>query len=176
MLIGTTQNVIRAGLRAFEVACKPLLAHINQVEIIGVLEGLEHSYLALIFAVGVMRECGLLRYSPTGHASLMKSSSDDMLDLLLSEDSEEGRRARELLLHNTQLNSSSPPTSVRSWDCDSSSSPRGLNGAATGPSDDISLTENLTANERQGQSSDSAPFSSSGGVLCILECHIASSS
>ncbi|CDJ66436.1 hypothetical protein, conserved [Eimeria necatrix] len=113
---------------------------------------------------------------PTGHASLMKSSSDDMLDLLLSEDSEEGRRARELLLHNTQLNSSSPPISVRSWDCDSSSSPRGLSGAATEPSDDISLTENLTANERQGQSSDSAPFSSSGGVLCILECHIASSS
>lgn len=42
----------------------------------------------------------------------MKVQSDDALDALLTEDTEEGRRTRELVLHNTELNSASPPSST----------------------------------------------------------------
>ncbi|KFG28672.1 hypothetical protein TGMAS_311480 [Toxoplasma gondii MAS] len=41
---------------------------------------------------------------PTGHASLMKRSSDDLLELLEQDDTEEGRAAREILIRNTALN------------------------------------------------------------------------
>ncbi|KAL8270279.1 hypothetical protein Esti_005795 [Eimeria stiedai] len=74
---------------------------------------------------------------PTGHASLMKSSSDDMLDVLLAEDTEEGRRARELLLHNTQLNSCSPPLSPPSSDYDAAAS----GGASTRATDSCKMKD-----------------------------------
>ncbi|CBZ55112.1 conserved hypothetical protein [Neospora caninum Liverpool] len=46
---------------------------------------------------------------PTGHASLMKRSSDDLLELLEQDDTEEGKAAREILIRNTALNTFVPP-------------------------------------------------------------------
>ncbi|PFH34141.1 hypothetical protein BESB_072930 [Besnoitia besnoiti] len=46
---------------------------------------------------------------PTGHASLMKRSSDDLLELLEQDDTEEGRAAREILMRNTALNTAECP-------------------------------------------------------------------
>lgn len=106
----------------------------------------------------------------------MKSSSDDMLDVLLAEDSEEGRRARELLLHNTELNSCSPPLSPHSG---SFRSPR-LSSAF---SDDLDVHDKDGSNHHGCQLNDmrvehavhKVPNGYSG-VLSILECHITSCS
>ncbi|KAL8452750.1 hypothetical protein Emed_001314 [Eimeria media] len=106
---------------------------------------------------------------PTGHASLMKSSSDDMLDVLLAEDTEEGRRARELLLHNTQLNSSSPPLSPPSSAYETSVS----EGASTRATDSCKVKDdeigNCTPTKRE---SDQGDLNDNNGVLSILECQI----
>lgn len=111
---------------------------------------------------------------PTGHASLMKSSSDDMLDVLLAEDSEDGNRARELLLHNTQLNSCSPPLSPHSGSFQSPRLPRAF-------SDELDIHNNDGSDHHDCQLNDitvehavhNVPGGYSG-VLSILECHITS--
>ncbi|KAL8433278.1 hypothetical protein ACSSS7_004063 [Eimeria intestinalis] len=106
---------------------------------------------------------------PTGHASLMKSSSDDMLDVLLAEDTEEGRRARELLLHNTQLNSCSPPLSPPSSDYEAAPS----GGAATRALDSSEVEDDedgdRTFTKRDSTERD---VTDSSGVLSILECQL----
>lgn len=111
---------------------------------------------------------------PTGHASLMKSSSDDMLDVLLAEDSEEGRRARELLLHNTELNSSSPPVSGRSLSSESFETPSLPDDAPKGPfhTGDSHSRAIHTAGERGTETSGAQ----SRSALSILECHLSPSS
>ncbi|XP_026189755.1 uncharacterized protein LOC34619086 [Cyclospora cayetanensis] len=103
---------------------------------------------------------------PTGHASLMKSSSDDMLDVLLAEDSEEGRRARELLLHNTQLNSASPPLSLGS-SSESISSRVDMGSLDTIPSEALSSPN--AANEMSSARSGPEPLDDSCSVMSILE-------
>ncbi|OEH79916.1 hypothetical protein cyc_02197 [Cyclospora cayetanensis] len=108
---------------------------------------------------------------PTGHASLMKSSSDDMLDVLLAEDSEEGRRARELLLHNTQLNSASPPLSLGS-SSESISSRVDMGSLDTIPSEALSSPN--AANEMSSARSGPEPLDDSCSVMSILECHVIS--
>lgn len=113
---------------------------------------------------------------PTGHASLMKSSSDDMLDVLLAEDSEEGRRARELLLHNTELNSSSPPVSVRSWSSESKEFPRVSVGAAKGSFGEAGADANHMLGGGDKKVSGSQSASCSGNALSIIECHLSPSS
>ena len=112
--------------------------------------------------------------SPTGHASLMKSSSDDMLDVLLAEDTEEGRRARELLLHNTELNSSSPPVSGRSLSSESFETPSLPDDAPKGPfhTGDSHSRAIHTAGERGTETSGAQ----SRSALSILECHLSPSS
>ncbi|KAL8447011.1 hypothetical protein Emag_004483 [Eimeria magna] len=102
---------------------------------------------------------------PTGHASLMKSSSDDMLDVLLAEDTEEGRRARELLLHNTQLNSCSPPLSPPSSDYEVGPS----GGASTRAKVMYNETGNCTPTKRESTQRD---VNDSNSVLSILECQL----
>lgn len=107
--------------------------------------------------------------SPTGHASLMKSNSDDMLDEILAEDSEEGRRAREILLHNTQLNSCSPPLSPTSACQESPRLCRAYSGAqeaGTGQANDSKLIKRAVECV-EGETPEGPT-----GVLSILECHI----
>ncbi|CDJ34990.1 uncharacterized protein EMH_0094470 [Eimeria mitis] len=113
---------------------------------------------------------------PTGHASLMKSSSDDMLDVLLAEDSEEGRRARELLLHNTELNSSSPPFSVRSWNSESAEPSGACDGAAKRSSEEAHSDADQTASKTDKKAAGSQSAARSGNALSILECHLNPSS
>ncbi|CDJ51828.1 hypothetical protein, conserved [Eimeria brunetti] len=113
---------------------------------------------------------------PTGHASLMKSSSDDMLDVLLAEDSEEGRRARELLLHNTELNSSSPPFSARSLSCESYEPASASDNAAKGSTGQAHSGADHQGSESGENAADSESASSAGNVLSILECHLNPSS
>ncbi|CDI87844.1 hypothetical protein, conserved [Eimeria praecox] len=111
---------------------------------------------------------------PTGHASLMKSSSDDMLDVLLAEDSEEGRRARELLLHNTELNSCSPPLSVRS--CSSEAfGPSDASDCSKGSNGFSGRDANSDANHRasvRDENDAGSKSASSGNALSIIECHL----
>ncbi|KAL8432975.1 hypothetical protein Efla_001183 [Eimeria flavescens] len=108
---------------------------------------------------------------PTGHASLMKSSSDDMLDVLLAEDTEEGRRARELLLHNTQLNSSSPPLFLASSDDELLDSENGFPNS-------VACEKQTGVNKgRPGSTQATTEGLANGGcgVLSILECQLSSS-